>query len=131
MRDLEMRLNRFAHEFPGPMSAVKANQVREYLGNQKRKNGKPVATRRRRNFQTVVNSLFHFARTRHYIVRDVVDEICEIESRKVLTAETGLFAPEQMKHHRREAGDGGRWREIAAVVFASARTAWRNSSGSA
>ena len=97
MRDLEMRLNRFAQKFQGPISAVTTNQVREYLGNLKRRNGQPVATRTRRNFQTVLNSLFHFARTRHYVMRDVVDEICEIESPKVQIAEIGVFTPEQIK----------------------------------
>src|SRR6266404_5333467 len=97
LRDLEMRLNRFAQEFQRPISAVTSTQVREYLRNLKRKSGKALENRRGRNFQTVVNSLFHFARTRHYVVRDVVDEICEIESSRVQIAEIGVFTPEQIK----------------------------------
>src|SRR5437773_2459985 len=92
-----MRLNRFAETFQGLASAVTAHQVREYLQGPKRKNGKAVSNRTRRNFQTVINSLFHFARMRWYVVRDVVDEICEIGSPKVQVAEIGVFTPEQIK----------------------------------
>jgi len=92
-----MRLNRFAETFQGLASAVTAHQVREYLQGLKRKNGKAVSNRTRRNFQTVINSLFHFARMRWYVVRDVVDEICEIGSPKVQVAEIGVFTPEQIK----------------------------------
>ncbi len=79
-KHLKMRLNRFTETFQGLASAVTARQVREYLQGLKRKNGKPVSNRTRRNFQTVINSLFHFGRMRRYVVRDVVDEICEIGS---------------------------------------------------
>src|SRR2546426_3638768 len=97
LRDLGMRLKRFTDTFQGPISAVTANQVREFLRNLMRKNGNPVANRTRRNFQTSINSLFHFARTRRYVVRDVVDEICEIGSPKVQVAEIGVFTPQQIK----------------------------------
>ena len=97
LRDLEMRLTRFAKAFQGPISTVTANQVREFLRNLIRKNGNPVANRTRRNFQTAINSLFHFARTRRYVVRDLVDEICEIGSPKVQVAEIGVFTPAQIR----------------------------------
>lgn len=96
VRDLAIRLKPFARIFPGQVTSITANQVREYLRGLQRDDGRPAANRTKRNVQRIINSLFHFARRRRYVLRETVDEICEIEPPKVGSAQIGIFTPEQM-----------------------------------
>jgi len=97
LRDLDSRLNQFAELFPGRIESITPSHIRNYLRGLTRGDGQQVTNRTRRNVQRIINCLFHFARKRRYVLRDVVDEICEIESPKVGVAEIGVFTPEQMR----------------------------------
>lgn len=122
LRDLEHRLGRFAAAFELPLSAVTAVQVRDYLRNLCREDGRPVTNRTRRNVQRIVTSLFHFGRKQRYVVRDLVDEIAEIAPPKAEVVDTGIFLPSQLRELLLGARD-----EIRAVLaigaFCGVRTA--------
>lgn len=97
LRDLDNRLGRFAKAFRMPLSSVTAPMVKEYLRSHTRENGQPVTNRTRRNVQRIVTGLFHFARKQRYILRELVDEVAEIDAPKIEHVETGIFTPEQLR----------------------------------
>lgn len=96
LRDLESRLGRFAACFQMPIATLTAPLVRDYLRTLAGENGRPVTNRTRCNVQRIVTSLFHFARKQHFVTRELVDEIAEIDAPKKEHVETGTFTPAQL-----------------------------------
>ncbi len=80
-----------------PIGSVTAELVRSYLAALHKPDGSPVAPRTRLNFLRCICGLFHFARKRRYVPRDLVDEIAEIDLPKPGHVEIGVFTPAQMR----------------------------------
>lgn len=97
LRDLRKRLTPFAKAFQMPIGSVTAELVRAYLAALGKPDGSPVAPRTRLNFLRCICGLFHFARKRRYVPRDLVDEIAEIDLPKPGHVEIGVFTPAQMR----------------------------------
>jgi integrase len=97
LRDLRKRLTPFAKSFQMPIGSVSAELVRTYLANLHKLGGIPVAPRTKLNFLRCICGLFHFARKRRYVPRDLVDEISEIDLPKPSHVEIGVFTPAQLR----------------------------------
>lgn len=97
LRDLRKRLHPFAKAFHTPIGSVTAELVRAYLAALRKPDGSPVAPRTKLNFLRCICGLFHFARKRRYVPRDLVDEIAEIDLPKPGHVEIGVFTPAQMR----------------------------------
>ncbi len=64
LRDLRNRLGKFAKKFPGPISKIDSNAIREYILEQ------PVSERTRHNLRTTLAMLFNFAASEGYLPAD-------------------------------------------------------------
>jgi integrase len=105
LRILKGRLERFAKIFPCPIASITTQDVSKYVSDLKAKDGKAVKNRTRGNTLSDLRNFFNFARKQHYIARDAVEEINEIESPKKEIVETGIFTPAQMKQVIAEVSD--------------------------
>ncbi len=97
LRDLTSRLGHFAKSFTGSISSVSGNDVREYLRGLVKEDGVSVSNRTRKNYQRLITGLFHFARRQKFVHREVVEEVCELETPKSEQVETGIYTPDQMQ----------------------------------
>jgi integrase len=97
LRDLTSRLGHFAKAFTGSISSVTAINVREFLGCLAKENGDRVSNRTRKNYQRLITGLYHFARRQKFVHREVVEEICELETPKTEKVETGIYTSKQMQ----------------------------------
>ena len=122
LRDLENRLGRFAEAFQMPLSSVTAPLVRDYIRNLTHGKGQSVTNRTKHNVQRIVTGLFHFARKQRYILRELVDEVAEIDAPKMENVETGIFTPEQLRKILHAAADDIR-PALAIGAFCGLRTA--------
>ena len=79
IRDLELRLGRFAQDFPGQIDAVTTAQIENWLRNLKslakgvRRGGAPKG-RTRNNYRNAVVEMFNFARKHGYLPKDLSTE---------------------------------------------------------
>lgn len=79
LRDLEIRLGRFARDFPGQVSEVSTEQIEHWLRNLKSlgkgmRCGGPLKSRSRNNYRNAIVALFNFARKHGYLPRDLATE---------------------------------------------------------
>lgn len=102
VRDLEIRLGRFAKDFPGQISEVKAEQIEKWLrglrslANGARRGG-PLKGRSRNNYRNAIVELFNYARKHGYLQKELATEatstnrVPEDDKR-----ENEIFLPEQI-----------------------------------
>ena len=97
LRDLQTRLGRFSRAFQVHLTSVSAALVRDYLCALTTPQGKPAKNRTKRNVLRLVCALFHFARKRGFIPRELADEISEIDAPKSEHTEVGIFTPTEIR----------------------------------
>ncbi len=97
LRDLGIRLNRFATAFAMPIAAVEPSTVREYIRTLTNgKTGKPARARSKENTLRMLKTLFGYARKQRYIPRDLEDEITDIEPPRPEPAHIGIYTPQEI-----------------------------------
>jgi integrase len=99
LRDLSIRLTRFAGAFAIPIASIDPATVRAYietLPNGRSKTGKPSSPRSRRNTLKLIRTLFTFARKAKYVPRELDEEIGEIDPPSLEPTEIGIFSPTEI-----------------------------------
>lgn len=78
IRDLELRLGRFAKDFPGNIDEIRTKQIDDWLGNLKSLSrhgkGKEIRGRTRNNYRNAVVELFNYAQTHDYLPKGIPTE---------------------------------------------------------
>jgi integrase len=64
LRDLRIRLRKFAESFGGPLSAITPGQLNEYVFKQGN------SSRTRKNVRTTINTLYAYARNEGFVAKD-------------------------------------------------------------
>ncbi len=123
IRDMKLRLNRFAAAFPGPIHHLQERDVTGWLQNLKKfiwekgeeksdtpgksktikavrienPEGKSVGARTRNNIRDSINELFRFAKKRGYVPRDLPTAAEVTERMPVVSGKNHIIAPEEAK----------------------------------
>jgi hypothetical protein len=79
IRDLDVRLGRFAKDFPGQISEVTTDHIETWLRGLKSlakgtRRGGPLKGRSRNNYRNAIVELFNFAKKHNYLPRDMSTE---------------------------------------------------------
>ena len=108
IRDMKVRLGRFAEMFTGPIHEVPEKEITVWLQGLKKvvwKNGKQVendrgiliSERTRNNYRAAVCELFEFARIRGYIPKDMETEASATKRVKVIPGKNHIITPAEAK----------------------------------
>ncbi len=89
LRDLRLRLNKFAEAFNCPISKVSSQDIRDYLLNRN------VSNRTRHNLRTTLTTLFNFAKTEGYLPADHKG-VPRPTKRSRMKLAIKIFTPEEM-----------------------------------
>ena len=89
LRDLRLRLNRFAESFQCPISKVSTQDIRDYLLN------RDVSNRTRHNLRTTMTTLFNFAKAEGYLAVDHKGVPRPMKRSRMKLA-IKIFSPEEM-----------------------------------
>jgi integrase len=103
VRDMDLRLNRFAKDFPGEIGEVTTAQIETWLRGltslaKGTRRGEPLKSRSRNNYRDAIVELFNYARKRGYLPKDLSTEanganrVPEDDKR-----DNEIFSPEQME----------------------------------
>ncbi|MBL9172453.1 MAG: tyrosine-type recombinase/integrase [Verrucomicrobiales bacterium] len=96
LNDMHKRLGRFAAHFDCSIGEVTPAMFRDWIRGLRREDGKPMSNRTKFNFQRLIVSLFHFARRQRYILRELADELAELEAPKPEPTRTEIFTVDEM-----------------------------------
>jgi integrase len=123
IRDMRLRLGRFASAFPGPIHHLQERDITGWLQDLKKTvwkrwaqnangNGKipkikaerienpegaPVGERTRNNYRDAINELFEFAKRRGYIPKDLPTAAEDTARVKVVAGKNHIISPEEAK----------------------------------
>ncbi len=89
LRDLRLRLNKFAESFQCPISKVSTQDIRDYLLN------RDVSNRTRHNLRTTMTTLFNFAKVEGYLPADHKG-VPRPTKRSRMKLAIQIFTPEEM-----------------------------------
>jgi integrase len=89
LKDMRLRLERFAGAFHCPISSVSTAQVEQFLLNL------GVTGRTQNNFRRMIGTLFHFAVKRGYLPKDH-SGVEDVELATETPPDIGIFTPEEM-----------------------------------
>jgi len=121
IRDMRLRLGRFASAFPGPIHQVEERDITEWLQSLKKTvwkkgdkivngdgtvtetpttrivnpEGKPIGKRTRNNFRDAVYELFQFAKKRGYVSRDLATAASGTVRMEVVAGKNHIISPEE------------------------------------
>jgi len=94
LRDLNIRLGRFARAFAMPLASIEPSTLREYIRSLTNgSTGAPAMNRSKENTLRAIKSLFNFARKQRYIPREIADEIAEVAAPKGEVSKIGIYTP--------------------------------------
>lgn len=88
---LRSHLHRFVRVFGGPIRAVKAGDIEEWL------RGLEIKARARNNIRASIVTLFRFAQKHNYLPRGVVTEADEVDKAKDRGGAIGILSPDQLE----------------------------------
>jgi integrase len=123
IRDMRLRLGRFAAAFPGPIHHLQERDVTGWLQDLKKTvwkkgeekpepdgkttkvkakrienpEGAPVGGRTRNNYRDAINELFEFAKRRGYIPRDLPTAAEDTDRVPVVAGKNHIISPEEAK----------------------------------
>jgi integrase len=94
-RNLKIMLDRFAERFTGPLTALTARDLDDWLDSLKDKREKKLGLRSRRNYRDAVTSLVAFAKSRGYVARDwnVLADVSDPEPKPV---DVQIYSPDEL-----------------------------------
>jgi integrase len=90
LRDLRIRLRKFAGAFQGPLSAITPGELNEYVFKQS------DSSRTRKNVRTTINTFFVFARTEGFVAKDHPG-VPQPGKKRIETCNVQLFTPDEMQ----------------------------------
>ena len=90
LKDLDCRLNRFADAFQLNIGGVSGTMLQTWLDSMK------GSGRTKRNYLSVIATLFHFCIKRKYLPKEAVEEIEAVQQQKEDTGEIEIFTPAEM-----------------------------------
>ncbi len=123
LRDLGVRLNRFARAFAMPITSVTAPLVQEFITTlQNDHTRKPAAARSKENMLRMISSLFNFARRRKYVSAELALEVAEVSAPKKKAARIGIYSSQEIAAMLAAADQQIR-PALAIAVFAGLRLA--------
>lgn len=100
VRDMEVRLGRFAETFRGEIGDVKGPQIDAYLRGMKsrarKKKGQPIAGKTRNNHRNAIVELFNYAKKNGYLPKDLGTEAESTTRVKEVKKDNEIFLPAQM-----------------------------------
>jgi len=101
LRDLEVRLGRFAVSFPGYIGPITGPQIDDWLRGlkslSKTKKGQPISGRTRNNYRNAVVELFNYARKNGYLPKDLGTEAAGTNRVHEIKKDNEIFLPGQME----------------------------------
>jgi integrase len=108
IRDMKIRLDRFAGSFPGPIHEIREAAITEWLQSLSKtvwkdgervenEKGESVSGRTRNNYRDAVSALFEFSRKRGYVPRDLPTEATGTVRMKVVSGKNHIITPEDAK----------------------------------
>jgi integrase len=100
IRDMEIRLSRFAEAFPGEIGDVKGPLIDAYLRGLKsrarNKKGQAIAGKTRNNHRNGIVELFNYAKKNAYLPKDLGTEAQSTTRVKEVKKDNEIFAASQM-----------------------------------
>lgn len=105
-RDTKRRLGRFSSKFTGLITDITETEIEEWLrglqalpGRRKLQEEKPreLEPKTRNHYRNAVNSLFNFAKQKHYLPRDLPTAAEGTKLVKVIRGENAIFKPDEME----------------------------------
>jgi integrase len=100
VRDMEVRLDRFAESFPGEIGDVEGPQIDAYLrglrSRAKTKKGQPIAGKTRNNHRNAIVELFNYAKKNGYLPKDLGTEAASTTRVKEVKKDNEIFTASQM-----------------------------------
>lgn len=100
VRDMEVRLGRFAESFPGEIGDIKGPQIDAYLrglrSRAKKKKGQPIAGKTRNNHRNGIVELFNYAKKNGYLPKDLGTEAATTTRVKEVKKDNEIFTAKQM-----------------------------------
>lgn len=101
IRDLEIRLGRFAFSFPDQIGDVTGPQIDKWLrglrSESRTKKGQTIAGKTRNNYRNAVVELFNYAKKNGYLPKDLGTEADGTTRVKEVKKDNEIFMPDQMK----------------------------------
>ena len=100
IRDLELRLRRFAIDFRGNIDEIDTRPIDDWLGGLKllSQHGqkKEISGRTRNNYRNAVVELFNYAQTHDYLPKGIPTAAQATKTVEEITRENEVFSPEDM-----------------------------------
>lgn len=102
VRDLRVRLGRFAKDFPGQISEIKFSMIEKWLRELRSlakgsRRGGVLKGRSRNNYRNAIGELFNYARKNGYLPKDLPTEASDLARVSEEDArENEIFTPEQL-----------------------------------
>ncbi len=93
LEDLKSRLGRFAEDCHKDACNVGTSDIQVWLDSQKTDKGRPLSRQSRKNYRTVLNTLFQFAVKRGYAADNPVHDV---EKPKVRDGDVAIFTPTEI-----------------------------------
>jgi integrase len=107
IRDLDLRLGRFAKDFPGLIDEIDTRPIDDWLGGLKSlsRHGqkKEISGRTRNNYRNAVVELFNYAQTHDYLPKGIPTPAQATKTVDEVTRENEIFRPEDMARLLNEA----------------------------
>lgn len=106
IRDLNIRLRRFAESFPGNINEIREQELTHWLQGLKKivnrngaqvenEQGKPVSQRTRNNYRNAICELFTYARKRGYLPKGLPTPAAETVRMKVVPGKNHILTPDE------------------------------------
>ncbi|MDR3460079.1 MAG: site-specific integrase [Verrucomicrobiae bacterium] len=100
LRDLEVRLGRFAVSYPGYIDNITGSQIDGWLRGLKSlartKKGQGIAGKTRNNYRNAIVELFNYARKNGYLPKDLGTEAAGTTRVHEIKKDNEIFLPDQM-----------------------------------
>jgi integrase len=100
IRDLDLRLGRFAKDFPGRIDEVQTRPIDDWLGGLRSQSrhgqGKEISGRTRNNYRNAVVELFNYAQTHDYLPKGIPTAAQATKTVEEITRDNEVFSPEDM-----------------------------------
>ena len=100
IRDLDLRLGRFAKDLPGWIDEVQTRPIDDWLGGLRSQSrhgqGKEISGRTRNNYRNAVVELFNYAQTHDYLPKGIPTAAQATKTVEEITRDNDVFRPEDM-----------------------------------
>jgi integrase len=106
IRDLDLRLGRFAKDFPDRIDEVQTRPMDDWLGGLRSQSrhgqGKEISGRTRNNYRNAVVELFNYAQTHDYLPKGIPTAAQATKTVEEITRDNEVFSPEDMARQLNE-----------------------------